>query len=410
MMEKTPIEVFADQMIFSDAARAKNWKADHVLGTTLEPLLRSGDVRLRPSAAHYNETVLFVEVDESAGCALRDTPRLDERQQIAQLIFELCDFDRPVHRWDVRALRDLAEVLRGIVPTSIVEGGVDGLLELDKQFIRESLRRLSIERAHHDADFYRHAWSRKLANQVAQASFRDEQYLTAAIEAVKSGEKLPETPFDLLEKNVSVADLRQWRDKQLDRLFKLDAGRARRLWQKNRQSLETPYVVDMLIGTLDFFLKLQGDVPRVFDLREIAEHWSDFEAEGGVMRLPEPLPDVDRAHTEAGMDRLEIAVHLLQPLVERLLMAAKLPCSRTGMYVASLQVENALGRERPGTGNPFDCERAIALHDVDVFFTLDKMLAHQAKQTAKHLELDDVVICGTEDELGKALDRLLGSR
>ncbi len=84
-----PLDIYIDQSVFSTAARAGDWRRMHELGTVVLPLVESGVVRVRPSQAHYTETLIHVDVDEAAGCRLLQTPRQTERLAIADAIVVL---------------------------------------------------------------------------------------------------------------------------------------------------------------------------------------------------------------------------------------------------------------------------------------------------------------------------------
>lgn len=403
--ESAPLDLYVDQMVFSTASRTTNWRTDHYLGTLIEPLVRSGRVCVRPSLAHHSETLLHVDADEDAGCVLRDTARLDERKRLADLIWQLSDFGRPTTRWEVFALRELGDVLSAIVPAAVFRDGLDKLRDLDRDGLREKMRRLATNRDEHDPSFYAHAWSAKLTTQLAQARLREKNYLATMLDAVDKGTKASRSVFDDLDQ-WPLSKLRAHVSSELARLAGCAAKDARTIWQKNRKKIDGAYTIDALVGTLAYFMASTEQLPPVFDIGVIAANWPLFEGRAGKMVLPEPLPDVNAA-MKAGMTRDVIVGRLLQPLVERLLGPADLPTSRSAMYIASLQIEDALADHPVGTGNVFDCERAIALHEVRVFHSNDAALVRHARRAAKQFQLNDVAVCEGEKELARTLDRIL---
>jgi hypothetical protein len=156
------IRVYLDQMVVSNAAESVDWRTKHYLGAFLAPLIENGSVCVRPSLAHFSETVLYVDADEENGCALLDTSKLDKRQRIAQIVCALSDFDQAIPRWEVLALSDLARLIAELVETSIDMKALEELRRLDRIWLKAQLTTLSADRMAHNAGFYAHAWSSKL--------------------------------------------------------------------------------------------------------------------------------------------------------------------------------------------------------------------------------------------------------
>jgi hypothetical protein len=327
---------------------------------------------------------------------------------MAQIACELSDLERPIPRWEVLAVDELAKAVGALVPSAVDFVAVEELRRLDREWLRVKLARLAANRTEHDPRFYEHAWRGKLVTQLAQAECRDPEYLDALLDDLKAPTKVARTPYELLDQ-LPLPQLRTFVRARIQELSALDTSGARRRWQRHRQQLEAIYTVGSLIETLGFLLEEAGPIPEVFNIESLAEHWGTIEGSLGKIRLQDPLPDVAAARA-AGMRGSVIAGRILQPLAERLMTPAKLPTSRTAMYVALLQVEAGLADDAPGTGNVFDCERAIALHEVDIFHSNDAKLVHQAKQARTQLDLGDVVIVEGEKELRRALERIAAER
>lgn len=402
-----PIRLYLDQMVVSTAADVVDWRTGHYVGRLLAPLVVSGDLRIRPSLAHFSETVLYVDTDEEHDCILQDTEKLDKRQRIAEIICAVSDFEHTIPRWEVFALRDLASILASLVPSAVNLAALDELQQLDGIGLRSKLEALAANRTAHNADFYAHSWKSKLLTQLFQIKVREKAYLDALLKDVESGDKVALGVDDILAQ-LPLHELRGYVSSRLKDFEMVDPTQARQQWQRNRKQIENAYTVDSLLRTLGFFLESTEPLPPVFNVRELTKNWSQIEARIGKVRLPDPLPDFDAA-LKGGLPRVAIVSALFQPIVERLLTAADLPTSRTAMYVAVLQVEAALGGQIPGTGNVFDCERAIALHEVDVFHTTDERLVRHAKQARSHFGLR-VDVVDSEKELRRVIARLQGER
>jgi hypothetical protein len=242
-MTADPIDLYFDQMVLSEAAHVGNWRNDHYLGTLIAPLVSDGRVRVRPSLAHFSETVLYVDVDEEHGCTLRETDKLDVRQRMAKIACELSDLEHPIPRWEVLAVDELAKAIGALVPSAIDFVAVEELRRLDREWLRSKLARLAANRTEHDPRFYEHAWRGKLVTQLAQAECRDPEYLDALLNDLKAPQKVTHTPYDLLDQ-LPLPQLRALVRARIQELSALDASGARRRWQKHRQQLEAIYTAE----------------------------------------------------------------------------------------------------------------------------------------------------------------------
>jgi hypothetical protein len=398
-----PVDLYVDQPDFSYAARMPNWRTGHELGGLLA-LSRTGAVRLRPSQAHFTETLINVDVDEDAGCALQPSERRHERQRIARVIVECCDLAAPLPTWDTLVVGDVARFVAAAIPEAVSEQGLAELGRIAREGVSAKLRLLAADVDFHAPDFYRHAWSRKLQTQLAQHAPRDPEYLAALIDAIRSNTKVPGTLYEPLDA-IPLPRLRRHVAEEIERLRALDARGARKLWGKEREMLERAYTIDDTLATIEFFAKSSERLPPVVNLAAVLLEWPRLERHlGRRLRLPPPLPDVAAARRLGWSDEVFIG-KIAQALVETMIDASLLPTSRTAMYAACLQIDRALGGARGTTGAMFDCEHALALHHVDIFYTQDGELASIARTVAKRVTERPIAVCSSAGELRRALRR-----
>ena len=378
-----PVDVYVDQPVFSEAARMPDWRTHHELGELLA-LFRTGAIRLRPSQAHFTETLINVDVDEDAGCVLRPTERRLERQSIARVIVECCDLAAPLPTWETLVVGDVARFVARAIPEAVSAEGLADLDRIAAAGVSAKLRLLAADADFHAPDFYQHAWSRKLQTQLAQNAPRDPAYLAALIEAVRSNTKLQRTIYDPFD-TMPLPQLRRYVAQALERLRGVEARGAQKLWGKHREILERSYAIDDTLATIEHFAKSAEPLPHVLNLATVLQGWPRIEARlGRPLPLPPPLPDVAAARQQGWQEEVFVG-KVAQALVETMIDASLLTTSRTAVYAACLQIDRALGGARSTTGAVFDCEHALALHQVDVFYTYDGELASIARTVAKRV-------------------------
>jgi len=143
----------------------------------------------------------------------------------------------------------------------------------------------------------------------------------------------------------------------------------------------------------------------VLDLAAVLLEWPRLEAHlGRRILLPSPLPDVAAARRLGWSDEV-FTGKIAQAVVEAMIDVSLLTTSRTAVYAACLQIDRALGGARGTTGAVFDCEHALALHYVDIFYTHDVELASIARTVAKRVTERPVTVCSNAGELRRALRR-----